>query len=220
MITRVALLALVAVFASAIHADELEVTLSGEASLLSGSSTVPVTPFTISYMFNTDSALLTQVEFGQVNGGGPTVLLGLVADFPITNYTQTFGGVTTVSPQGAGHFNLDLQPGANGYQMFNSGGPAAGSPGFGFDIGVTPLITQAQYMAFTDPLADILGLYTPASSLGGDAVAFVNGDVWSLVGSLSVTESSVSVPTPEPIVLFVAGLLGLIAARTRFIARR
>ena len=221
MITRAAFLALAAVFAAAGHAEELQVTLSGEASVLNGTSTVPVTPFTISYMFNTDSAQLTQVEFGPINGplGGPIVLNDFIADFPVVNYTQIFGGVTTVSPQGVGHFNLDLTPGGGGYQMFGSGGPTAGSPGFGFDIGVEPLITQAQYMAFKDPLADVLGLFTPASSLGGDAIAFANGEEWALIGSISVSERSVSVPTPEPIGLFVAGLLGLIAARARPSAR-
>jgi hypothetical protein len=221
MITRAAFLALVAVFASAIHAEELEVTLSGEASLLNGSSTVPVTPFTISYMFNTDAAQLTQVEFGAINGplGGPIVLNDFIANFPVVNYTQTFGGMTTVSSQGMGHFNLDLL-GPDGYQMFGSGGAPAGIPGFGFDIFAGPVITQAQYMGFKDPLADVLGLFTPASSLGGDAIAFANGDVWALVGSISVSEHSVSVPTPEPIVLFIAGLLGLIAARARPVARR
>ena len=163
MVNRVGLLAVAAAFACSVHAEELQVTVSGEACLLSNACTaalfnggstsgVAISPFTITYLLNTASAQLQNPEFGS------NVLQYFNANFPVTSYTETIGSHTTFAAAGSGNFEFMNPSGPaqnNGYQMFGSaGGGCSGCSGFSFDHGVAPSVTQAQYMSFSDPLAD------------------------------------------------------------------
>jgi hypothetical protein len=212
MIIRIALLALAAVAASAVDAEELHVTLSGEACTPFGECDSNFQPFAISYMFNTNAAQLSQIEFEP--NGGQNVLFGFVANFPVVNYRQTFSGQTTGSPHGMGHFNFDFT--GDGYQWFGSANTDSG--GFSVEGPAMPVITQAQYMAFKDPLADMLLFYSPLR-VGMFPIANVGNSQWFLIDSTLAVKST-PVPTPEPMLLFATGLLLAVIARAPVALRR
>jgi hypothetical protein len=202
MHARFALLASAAVFfCTQIHAQELQVTLTGEAcSPLVGNPCVGAghteSPFTISYQVDTAGVQLSQLAF---TSSGLLAGFVLSAPAPVTGFTETIGGQKLAgSPTSAG-FSLDFSQFAAWVN---------GTPAYYLDIGVSPPITEQQLAAQSDPLEFILLTYlsTP-QPLGGDAVS----DNSQLVGSITV--APVSVPDPAPVILLLIGLTGLAISR-------
>jgi hypothetical protein len=206
MNARVAFLAVVAAFCAQVHAQELQVTLTGQAC-------TPVIddpcvgaghqegPFSISYRIDTAEAQMSQLYFPP---GG--FLAGWSATVPVTDYTETIWGKTSVGLTGIGTFSL--AGGNTGIGQFSAGAGGTVAPsapfGYGLDIGMDAPTTQQQYLAQSDPLEYLLLKYfsTP-QRLGGDA----ESDYSFLIGFMTIVP--VSVPTPSPVFLFITGFLGL-----------
>jgi len=206
---RTALLAgILIVAATAIRAEELQVRVHGTAIcdpiLGCNPQTTPSGPFSVSYDVNTRSG--TQTRFFLQNE-----LLVFNADsLSITNFSAIVDGHTLFfAPHTSGLFRFLVE--SRGIYEFTGGaGPAPGGV-FGFEAAVSPVLTPAQFLALKDPLADMLLLYrSPPGGPCGTIDCVLTPDL-QLIGTMTITR----VPTPEPLSLFLAGVVGLALSRRR-----
>jgi hypothetical protein len=205
---RTALLAIaLALAATALRAEELQVTVHGVASCVIESCNPQTTftgPFIVSYDVNTLSGIQTPTFLQN------ELLVFNAASLSITHFSVIVDGHTIAfAPHTTGAFRF-LAESAGTYQFTGGAGPEPGGS-FAFEAAVSPVLTEAQFMALKDPLADMLLLYRspPGSPCGVNCELFPSH--LTLNGTLTVTR----VPTPVPLSLSLAGLVGLALSRRR-----
>lgn len=209
---RTALLAgMLALAATALRAEEFQFTMQGFTSCIGDSLTCsgPTGPATISFDFNTRQGMASY------NPGpypppppDPTVL---VASVPITNYLATVDGHTVSfiahgASFGFGCFGPVLP-------TFYECGGGFGNVGFDDSEIWIHTVTEAEFNSFKDPLASILS-NTGRGFCGGVSsicTMFTSAGNVQPFGQWTITP----VPTPGPLLLFLAGLVGLALSRHR-----
>jgi hypothetical protein len=211
---RLALLAgFFALAGTAIHAEEFQFTFQGDAECYFATACNPATTgaATITFDFNTLNGSAS-ANFGPYppSPPDPTVLEGSV---PITNFYAAVDGRTVGFPAPGGNFDF----GCFGPVLPNHYECAGGANGLSFfdnELWIKTL-TEEQFNSFKDPLASIF-LLNPDSFCGEvSSICMFDqpGGNLQLFGSWSITP--VSVPTPGPLLLFLAGLIGLAISRRK-----
>jgi MYXO-CTERM domain-containing protein len=225
---RIALLAgTLALVGTAGHAEELQWTITGNVQCLIGiqecNGQATNGPGSVTFDLNTLSATLTPT-FAHNPPGGPAgdILVNLDASFPITNYLAIVNGQTFgFAANGSGSLGCFGFPvGKTNYECSGMFSPSHGLGAYSFGDNETWIatLTEAQYKALKDPLAAILlsntGPPGVVCSFGGGSICFMDQGPAGSVGFVSkfiVTP----VPTPGPLALFLAALVGLALSRRR-----
>jgi len=209
---RTLVLSLVAVVSLPVSAQQLQVTISGDACVFVSSITecnvsgAYTTPATISYDIDTRSGQQT-FHVGQPGFGteGDVLIDYEAANLVVTNYSAILGGQThAFAAHTTGSFGFAVE-GADAYDFAGGVNPAKG--GFNFDSFASPLVSATEFATFDDPLASLLLKYRSPSDAAFCGVCLLDG--FPLVGQMTIT----AVPSPGPLVLFVAGLVGLALSR-------
>jgi len=208
---RTALLAgILALAATALRAEEFQFTLHGTTDCFfdDAACNQPMTgPTTITFDFNTREGMAS-ANFGPYPPPPPDPIV-VEGSVPITNYLATVNG-----------HNVNFAPSGFSFGCF---GPVLPNHyecngGFGqvaFDDNELwiKVLTEDQFNSFKDPLASIL-LLNP-NSFCGFVSSICSFDLPSgrtqLFGPWTVTP----VPTPGPLLLFLAGFVGLALSRRR-----
>ena len=203
---RTALLAgMLALAATALRAEEFQMSIQGvgcpNGAPPDCSTTVPVT---------------ITADFNSLAGGVSATFAGGIADTlngnaPLTNYTEIVGSHTLAFAA-----NSSLSFGCFGPvlpNLYECGGSFGGVSGGDIELWMKT-VTQAQFQAFSDPLASLL-LTNPGfqcTAGGVSAQCTMDGGPF---GTLAVQApvTFTPVPAPGPLTLFLAALIGLALSR-------
>lgn len=197
--------------------DFFQMTVQGQAS--------PTVPVTITAVVNTPTGSLNP-DFGpdpEVGGPPGNVTLTLAGSVPLTQYQAIVGGHSLGAPL-PGSLNFQCHPPFDGPLLFEcdgSVGPSQGPGGFSFrnTEKFTRVLTEDEFNSHPDVLAFMLLMNSffpcgPPESCVLDAgpygkmLAFEAGVIFDPI-------TSTRVPTPGPLSLFVAGVVGLALSRRR-----
>jgi hypothetical protein len=212
---KVSLIAFLAGFAlnCVAHADEVAITIVGTACAQMSSGCGPTVPYSVSYDVNTTSGqLVPSFEPGTFNGcAGPCLITLSASNFTVTDYVAIVAG-QNIGSTGPNVFSMGLTPDSNqpgpDWNSYVNGMGAGGTNIFTDSV---PKLSQAQYMAFKDPLEDLLLTFFPAPAAPACCLeGGISGEYNFITANI---QASVLPPTgvPEPGVwgLWLAGLVGL-----------
>ena len=197
--------------ATALHAEEFQFSFSGSATCPDPSLPCngPTGAATITFDFNTLQGM------ANYNPGpypppppDPTVVS---ASVPITNYLATVDGHTVGFAAHGDSFSF----GCFGPVLptFYECGGNFGQVGFGDEELWIHTLTEAQFNSFKDPLASLItsGGVAFCGAVSGICIMEAPAGNVELFGPWTFTP----VPTPGPLLLFLAGLVGVIVSRRR-----
>ncbi len=206
-------LTLLTVVSLPVSAEELQVTVTGLACTLAPVDCQPgtyTTPFTITYDVDTRSGHQT-FRVGEASFGieGEVLVNYEASNLAITDYSASLGGLSLAfAAWPSGHFGFDVE-GRDSYDFAGGASPSPG--GFFFDSFATPIVTAPEFATFQDPLASLLLKFR--STPGSCGFCQLNGsdftDYVPLIGTMTVTP----VPSPGPLLLLLAGLVGIALSR-------